>query len=377
MRIKDYIFNNKIIKKIVSFCPADKNTMYFENFRGKGFGDDPRYIAEELHRRNPKYKMYWLTEDKNIKLPSYLISVKRNTTRAYYALAKSSVWVSNIKNSYKPRKKSNQFYVQCWHTTLDIKKNEASAKKLEADYIAAAKYDASITDLMYSDNDISYTNYKNNFWYSGEIIRCGVPRVGATIKKAAEFSEKIRNEYGISGEKKIAVYMPTFRSGRKTDVYNIDFEKVISALNERFSAQFVLLMKLHPSMSHLSFEITENAIDVTAHTDPYELLGAADVVISDYSGVVFDTVAADKPLFLAAKDFEEYKTQDRGFSIEYDRLPSKPCMTDEELIECIKTFNEEEYLKKCREFKNFAGFEDDLSGEVTIADIIEDFLKKQ
>lgn len=364
------------LKMFARLLPVNKNSIYFENFRGKGIGDDPRYIAEELHRRNPKYRLYWLVEDKNIKLPDYFTPVERNTFRMHCALSKSAVWVSNVKNSFKPVKKKNQFYVQCWHSTLNFKNNEGTAKSLNEDYIMASKYDASITDLMYSDNELRYNHFKTNFFYSGEVKKCDVPRIQAVVKRADEFKTKIREEYGIAENKKIAVYMPTFRKAKTVDIYDTDFDAVADALGKKFGSEFVVLMKLHPTMSHLNFEKFEHAVDVTSHTDPFELIAAADVVISDYSGIIFESIVARKPLFLIAKDIKEYISGDRGFMVDIEKMPVKFCESDEELYSCIENFNEEEYCKKCLDFESYVGFSDSFNGAEQIADIIEEFLKK-
>lgn len=377
MSFRDLFKDKNLIKKIVSFLPASRNSFSFENFRGKGFGDDPRYIAEELHRRNPKYKMYWLVENKETELPPYITPAVLGSVYARFALARSSVWISNIKNSYKPHKKKSQLYIQCWHSTLNFKNNEGSAKNLEPDYIAASKYDAGITDLMYSDNDLRCDHFKKNFFYSGKVIKCDVPRVGAVIKRTDEFKKKIREQYCIEENKKIAVYMPTFRKAKDADIYDTDFEDVAKALKNRFGSDFVILMKLHPNLSHLNFKKYENAVDVTTHVDPFELIGAADVVISDYSGIIFEAIVSRKPLFLIAKDFKSYIEGDRGFMVDPERLPTAFCESDEELISCIENFDKEEYDKKCSEFEKYVGYSDGLNGAERIADYIEEFLKKK
>ena len=93
------------------------------------------------------------------------------------SLSTSKIWIDNIKSSIKVEKKSNQYYIQTWHSTLGFKMNEQDAELLPQKYIREAKKDAAITDLMYSNNDFRIEKYRNRYWYNGEVIKCDVPRM--------------------------------------------------------------------------------------------------------------------------------------------------------------------------------------------------------
>ena len=57
--------------------PICRRKIIFDNFAGKGFGDDPKYIALELLRRDPSLKMYWVLKNPDDPLPRGIRPLKR------------------------------------------------------------------------------------------------------------------------------------------------------------------------------------------------------------------------------------------------------------------------------------------------------------
>ena len=51
------------------------------------------------------------------------------------------------------------------------------------------------------------------------------------------------------------------------------------------------------------------------------LLAVADVLVTDYSSILFDAMACRLPIVLYAPDMEEYKDS-RGFYLEYESIPA-------------------------------------------------------
>ena len=54
-KILDFLFEirNNIFKCIFFFCPVKENKVLFNNFNGRGYGDNPKYILEELKNEKP------------------------------------------------------------------------------------------------------------------------------------------------------------------------------------------------------------------------------------------------------------------------------------------------------------------------------------
>ncbi len=380
-KVKDtalYQFVRKTAFSLTRIFPIDNNKVVFDNFAGRGFGDDPKYIAEELAKRNKNLKLYWLTADFQGDFPNGVIPVRISSLKSTYHLSTAKVWVDNVKLAHKPKKKKNQFYIQTWHSTLGLKKNEADVPTLLPSYIEEAQNDASQTDLMYSDNDFRFEKYKNHYWYSGPVIKCDVPRVGFIKNAPKEVHDKVKNYFGIPADKKIAVYVPTFRKDKKVNILHFDHFSVAKALSEKFGGEYCFITRLHRNNLNDNAEyeknIPEDVYNGTFYSDIGELLAAADVCITDYSACMFDCMFAEKPVFLYTPDADEYLNNDRGVVFGEGDLPFGMSRTCDEMIKEINDFSFADYSEKCEQFKQKIGFVDSGNGSQMIADIILDVL---
>lgn len=363
-----------IMTKLVARFPINHKKVIFDNFGGRGYGDDPKYIAEELRKKYPELKLIWVTSDMSIQLPDGIQKVKYGTVRAAYHWATSKVWVDNIKSSLKVKKKPQQYYIQTWHSTLGFKKNEQDAKTLTEKYKRQAIDDASRTDLMYSDNDFRLDKYKNRYWYSGEVIKCDVPRMSIMLNPQQDIKKKVRQTFGIGQEKRIVLYAPTFRKTSDLNTYLFDYDLCMKTLEERFGGDFIMLIRLHPNEARyknmLHVYDGKKVFCASDYPDMQELLAVADVLITDYSGCMFDFGFTGKPVFLFAKDLTWYLSEDRDVYFSLDELPFSLATNEEELFKHINNFDIETYSDLNCKFKEQIGFEDHGNGAAYIADII-------
>ena len=135
-------------------------------------------------------------------------------------------------------------------------------------------------------------------------------------------------------EKKVIVYAPTFR-GRVAQAEGpnaLDLAKMKAFLGD----SHVLLIKHHPFVKNrpaVPEECADFAFDVSDKAGINELLCGADLVISDYSSLVFEYSLFERPMIFFACDREDYADW-RGFYYEYEELAPGPiCETTEEVIE--------------------------------------------
>ena len=380
-KLKEYIRNSllykcykNIIIKAMYHLPVCNKKVIFDNFGGKGFGDDPKYIAEELLKRNLGLDLIWVTSDMSLEFPKGIRKVKYGTIKAAYHWSTAKVWVDNIKSSIKVNKKPEQFYIQTWHSTLGFKKNEKDAKTLTERYITQSKKDAEITNLMYSNNDFRVDKYRNSYWYSGEVIKCDVPRMSILINTPETVRDTVRKYFSISEGKKIVLYAPTFRKKKSLNTYFFNYSNCLRALKTRFNNDFVMLIRLHPNESKFNGELNVydgvNILNASNYPDMQELLAVSDVLITDYSGCMFDFGLVYKPVFLFAKDLQAYLSEDREVYFRLDKVPFKLATNEEDLIINIESFSNEEYLDSCKKFSSSIGYIDSGNGAIYISDLI-------
>lgn len=342
-----------------SFFPIHKKKIVFQNFGGKGYGDNPKYIAEEMLKQNKPYHLVWLVKDMESVLPNGIHKVKYGSIRAYYELATAKVWIDNIRNGLRVRKKKKQFYIQTWHGSIPLKKIEKSAEELlDRNYIKKAKKDGKITDLMLSNSKWCTQLYLNDFWYSGEVLEKGVPREDMLARNPQDFQLKVKDFFGLSQSKKIILYAPTFRQTRNMDVFTFDYEEAISAFENSFKDEFVLLIRLHPNdtMLYQHIKESERVINASSYPDMQELLLASDILITDYSSTMFEFSAIQKKVFLFTKDLQQYLQTEREMYFSITELPFPIAKTEEELIHNILTFDESYYNQNVQSFMNLLNY---------------------
>lgn len=351
-------------------CP---NKIIFDNFRGKGFGDDPKYIALELLRRTPSLKIYWILQDPTEPLPKGIRPLKPYSFLTTYHYCTAKVWVDNVKDYIKPPKRPGQYYIQTWHSTLGFKKNEADAITLDERYVEMARQDAAQTDLMYSNNDFRCEKYRSTYWYTGEVIKCGVPRMEPLYHDTAQAKARVCQTFGLT-DRQIVLYAPTFRDSVRYSDYAMDLQRCLDALNKRFPGKpFVMLIRLHPNEFRRfgTFPQMDSCVyDACTYPDMQELLAAVDVLITDYSGCMFDFAFVEKPAFLFTKDYAHYTQKERGLYFTLEQLPFSRADTDEALETSILNYSEPEYKQRCEDFRRQIGYHDDGSGSKQLADII-------
>lgn len=324
-----------------------------------GFGDNAKYVAEELARRKKSYRNLELVFIANhpdaAYAPEGIKVLKTNSLKAIYALATARVWVDNNRKENYIRKRKGQYYIQTWHGGIALKKIEKDYEdKLGHQYVANAKRDSKMTDLYVSNSSFCTAMYRRSFWYRGEIMECGSPRNDILLNRAVHVSDGIRERLGVKEGMKIAIYAPTYREGdNNTQPYQLDFNKLLQALEDKFGDKWIIAVRLHPLVSGQSGFIRYNSriINASHYRDIYELMSAGEVLITDYSNIMFEFSFMKKPVFLYASDVEAYE-KERGFYFRYNSLPYKKARTEEELIENIKSFDATEYRREVDGFLN-------------------------
>lgn len=332
---------------ILWIFPLDRTKIVFSNFNGKGYGDNPKYIAEEFLKRG-KRNLYWLANGPEGQFPKGIKPLKYGSLCAFYHVATAGIWIDNNRKEPYVAKRKNQFYLQTWHGSIALKKIEQDSEdSLDCFYKMCAKRDSSMIDLMISDSLFSDRLYSNSFWYSGEVKRLGTPRLDALFDNSD--LQQIRAAVGITSDQYVVLYAPTFRNNGDYSVYDINLEAVKSIFEEKTGKQVVILVRMHPHIPtdavQFDHQITK---DVSNYPDAYDLMKVSDVLITDYSSLIFEfPVAIPKPVFAYAKDKENY---DRGFYFQLESLPFSFARSNEELFHIIRNFDQEKYEKNLSTF---------------------------
>ena len=366
--IKSGAFN--FFLKIV---PIKRNKIIFNNFRGRGYGDNPKYIADEILRRGGKYDLVWMVNDIKEQMPAGIRVVLANSRMGRYELATARIIVCDVKNALVFKKKKRQYYIQTWHGSFGLKYIEKDAQdKLSEGYINRTIADSKNIDLLLSSSNWQTEEYKRAFWYEGEILEKGFPRNDVLFNITGKKINQIKESLNIPFNKKICLYGPTFRNGHSTDVYNINIDNVKQELQNITKEEWVILVRLHPNITSYSRLFRESDfIDVTSYPDGQEILAISDILITDYSSNMIDFILMNKPVFLYSPDIEEYKNE-RGLKPVYFHLPFPLCQNNEELLKAIREFKNENYRKELNIFRNqYKSYDQGNASEIVVNRILD------
>ncbi len=332
--------------------PLREGKVIFCNFYGGGFGDNPRFIAEEMIRRNLGFEMYWVCAHPEMVFPDPIRQVRPNSIPFAYHMATAKFLVENTRRQYYYIKRPGQFYIQTWHGGPGLKKVEQDVESaLSREYIAYAKKDSACIDLFLSCCRWCTDLYHRAFWYDGPVLERGIPKNDLYFTDHGESRAKIEDYFHIPPGKKLVLYAPTYRDDRSTDMYNLDYGRCLKALGARFGGDWYILIRLHPNLADQAGIVPtgEKLRNATLYQNMQELLAASDIIISDYSGCAFDYLVLKRPGFLYAEDYEHIR-QVKDYYFTLEELPFSLAQNNDELIHNIETFDEEAYRQRCEEY---------------------------
>ena len=147
----------------------------------------------------------------------------------------------------------------------------------------------------------------------------GIPRTDILLRQpqASETRQRVRQQYGLPEGRRVVLYAPTFRGDRTYDAAHpagLDLDLLRRALG----GDHTLLLRQHPfvrSRQPLD-ELSDFVVDVSDHPDVNELMLASDVLVTDYSSVIFEFALLGRPIVLFAPDHAAYE-RERGFYFDY------------------------------------------------------------
>lgn len=350
---------NQIIGFVLTlFFPLKNDKIVICNYYGKGYGDNAKYIVEEIIKQNLNYDIVWMLKGDLIRksnFPNRIRVVKYGSFKALFEMATAKIWIDNCRKSFYPPKRKNQFYIQTWHGGIALKKVEKDVEdKLAKNYIKYAKKDSKMADLFLSNSKFCSDMYRRAFWYRGDILECGSPRVDILFSGDYSIASRVKEYFGLEHEAKILLYAPTFRKDFNLDCYDIDFVELLNFLESKYNAKWYVFLRLHPNIPsyyvHFLNQFNDTRIiNVTDYDDMYELMFVSDILITDYSSTMFEFSFVYKPVFIYASDVESYKN-DRNFYFNITSLPYSVARNNEELLNNIKNFDQKVYYERVKDF---------------------------
>lgn len=347
--IEAYLFVFRMLFGIFNLIPLKDKVTFVVSF-----GDNTQYVYEEMRRKNISYDVVFLCKGssyhrfhiyEDVSLTHLDTANPIDFVKSVYHLATSKyVLVDNYYGflavtNFKPEVEC----VQLWHASGAIKKFGLEDSSVQFRTKRAQERFLNVYSRFHKvivGSDMMAQYFMNAFGVKGEnILRTGIPRTDFFYNQNEK--ERIFNQITKQNEllwnKKVILYAPTYRD-QELDCFKLELD--LDKMYEDLSDEYVLVLRLHPAIKNVE-DYNEKYPDFvlnysSSEYDINELLIVTDVLITDYSSILYEFSLLRKPMVFYAYDLGEYQTG-RGLWENYEQLVPGPVVkTTEELIYVIQ-----------------------------------------
>ncbi|MEU4576814.1 CDP-glycerol glycerophosphotransferase family protein [Nonomuraea sp. NPDC023979] len=318
--------------------PLDEATVYVVN-DGRLYADSVRAIYEERVRRGDDRPHIWIVKDGAFTPPDGATSVRAGSREHHAALARSRYIVTNAFLPVWFRSREGQVVVQTWHgTPVKHIGNDQAHMRRDPKPPVWHRQAAEVRgwDVLLSQSPWATPVLRKAFGYQGEVLESGLPRNDVlTSPDRDELAAAVRERLGLAEGKRVVLYAPTWRDyDRKNAMVKLDLAKAREALG----ADHELLVRAHPMQAMPA--VPDIARDVTTYPDMADLLLVADVLVTDYSSVMFDFAVTGRPIVLYGYDLAKYSAK-RGIYVDLPEVAPGPVLsTSGEVVEALRSIDE-------------------------------------
>ena len=390
--MKQIILN--ILDILFHLLPVCSKRVFFTSFYGQ-YNDNPKYVSECLHILDPSIKLYWGISPKSKlnDIPDYVQIVNFDTIRYKYLKNRCKVIVENgagatllyCSNRYLFKikqllKNKKQYDIATWHGN-PIKHIGAQIPGNE-DWSKNTVF--STADVLLAGCEQVKTIFEEAFLDLMPVSLLGTPRTDLLFKTSKTYCNYIKSKLQLPEDKRIVLYAPTYRNNNADSgieqLKMMNLNRLLNTLHSKFGGDWVFVMRVHNMVlleienSGILNQYMDCIINGNLHDDMNEYLFVADVLISDYSGCVYDVALTDKPCFLFAHDRGNYENNERGFYTQLSEFPYPFCDSFESLITNIENYNFESSSILRNSFLKKIGNIEDGNASLRVSQLVLDKL---
>lgn len=330
-----------LLKILGFFIVTNPKQILFVVYGGQRYDDSPKAVYEAM-LADPRFtdftfKWAFLNPD-SVNEVSTQNKLKIDTLEYFIEALKSKYWITNssasrglnfMKNSTK-----NIFFT---HGMTGIKKIGIDIKNRSGFDLFKERHDYIVLEGKKEEEIIRRAWRVND---STKILNIGLPRNDDLFTRSADSILILKHKLGLPQDKKVILYAPTFREYNRDSKFStllkppFDFDNWYRELGD----DYILLLTAHYEVSKL-MNVPDNhpfIVNAFGYPNINDLIVVADLLISDYSSIIFDFALTERPIFSYSYDYDQYSEQ-RGLYDGYDNLFYNGILKSEtEVIEAIK-----------------------------------------
>lgn len=321
----------------------------FDTYTGRQYSDSPQSIYAELRSREgwADYPMSWLVADGRVNLPDDLGRVRHRGREYYEALARSRFLVTNSRQPVWFHRHPDQTVVQTWHGSM-LKRIGFDVENIRGksrDYFDKLAWETRQWDYLISPSPWATPILRSAFRFEGEILETGYPRNDIFFSPHREaVAERTRRVLGLPEDKKVVLYAPTWRDDKyyTRGKHKLDLHLDLQRMYDQLGDDHVLLVRRHPRVvDSVPIVGRDFVYDVSLYPEIQELFLITDVLVTDYSSMMFDFANTGRPMLFFTYDLDSYRDNLRGFYFDFEETAPGPLLTEsDQVIESLRNIGE-------------------------------------
>ncbi|MFB7456712.1 CDP-glycerol glycerophosphotransferase family protein [Streptomyces sp. NPDC056188] len=299
----------------------DQDLVLYSAFSHRGMLGDPAAVHRKAREIAPHLRGVWVVGDREqaALLPPDVEYVLPGTLRHRQLAARAAFFVNNVNWPSVPAKRPGSTHIHTHQGT--------PLKFMAADLLGkpGARHGVDVPGLLKRadrwDHSLVANRHSELVWERAypcrfTSARTGSPRNDVLVTARADDGAALRDRLGVPPGHTMVLYAPTRRDYRRGGhVERFDLARFAADLDEGHT----LVVRLHPSLATgpargLGLaELHRRGVLVDATDEPHveELMLASDVLVTDYSALMFDYANLDRPIVVHADDWDAY-TASRG-----------------------------------------------------------------
>lgn len=301
--------------------PLDPDLVVYSAFSHRGVLGDPGAIHRKAREIAPHLRGVWVVrgEEEAAALPPDTEHVLLGSAQYRRTVERAAFLVNNVNWPWAVPKRPGSVHIHTHQGT--------PLKYMGADLLGrpGARHGLDVPQMLRRadrwDHSLVAGRYAERVWERAypchfSSARTGSPRNDVLVNAGPQDGHRVRERLGVPDGHTVVLYAPTRREYRRGGyVERIDPARLAADLGEGHT----LVVRLHPSLAAgpargLGLaELHRRGVLIDATDEPHveDLMLASDLLITDYSALMFDYVLLDRPVLIHADDWAAY-TASRG-----------------------------------------------------------------
>ncbi|GAB2930034.1 bifunctional glycosyltransferase/CDP-glycerol:glycerophosphate glycerophosphotransferase [Micromonospora polyrhachis] len=291
--------------------PMDESLAVYAAYWYRGYACNPAAIYEQARQSAPGVRgVFVVRRDKAGTMPPGVDYVIAGSLRYYRTLARAKWLINNVNWPNNVVKRPGSVHVMTHHGTplkvmgLD---QQAYPGGVQDDDFAGQMRRADRWDYSITSNTFTTQMWERAYPCRYETLETGYPRNDQLVTATAEDVTRIREKLGIAPGEKVVLYAPTHREHHPGYHPPFDPAELLAAIGP--NGRLLIRSHYFHDRAHApgNTGLADRARDVSAYPSVEELYLASDVLVTDYSSVMFDYAVLDRPIVVYAPDWQAYR----------------------------------------------------------------------